>query len=157
MKTATFSLITFLFISFGITINSCKKNDAGKNCKEYHVSSSSKTSHNFGKNCMECHYYDGSGEGCFNVAGSLSDLKTNSPINIGYIEFYTEKNGQGEMKYKVYVDNAGNFYSTDIGDVTHLYAKFTGESDETHYMKAPLTSGACNSCHGNTTSKIGIK
>lgn len=157
MKTATISLFTFISLAFGLFINSCNKNDKGKNCKEYHVSSSSKSSHHLGKNCMECHTYGGEGEGCFNVAGSLFEIETETPTKIGYIEFFTEKGAKGEMKYKVYVDNSGNFYSTDIGDVTHLYAKFTGESDETHIMKAPLTSGACNSCHGVTTSKIGLK
>ena len=152
MKNTT--VVFFLFISFSVLLlfaNSCTKN---KNCKQNNISSSSKTSHNIGKNCITCHTYGGKGEGCFNVAGSLYDSITKAALTYGNVKLYTAPNGEGTLKHKINVDKSGNFYSTDNIDVNGLYPSVTGPDGKTHYMSSPITSGACNSCHGVSTASI---
>ncbi|MBI1837688.1 MAG: hypothetical protein HYR91_10540 [Flavobacteriia bacterium] len=157
MKTSVFYLFIFCFISLGISINSCNKNN-NRNCKKFNVSASSKSSHYNSQSCIQCHTYGGKGEGCFNIAGSMYESKDGEkPLKQGYIKLYTLPNGEGEMKAKINVDASGNFYSSELGDVTHLYASITGPKGETMYMKAPLTSGDCNSCHGSITNSIWTK
>lgn len=153
MKNFSIFFITFILFSFSLFINSCKKNK-DKNCKIYNVSSSSKSSHNNGQNCIECHTYGGKGEGCFNVAGSMYNSIDKTPMKSGYINLHTEANGKGTLKAKINVDQSGNFYSSDIGDISGLYVSITGTKGEVSYMSQPLTTGACTSCHGNSTAII---
>ena len=152
MKKTTF--IFYLFLCFStllIMINSCTKN---KNCKQNNISSSSRTSHNIGQNCINCHTYGGKGEGCFNIAGSIYDSITKSPLTYGNVKLYTQPNGKGTLKYKVNLDKSGNYYSTENIDVNGLYPAVTGPDGKNHYMSSPITSGACNSCHGVSTPSI---
>ncbi len=153
MKNFSIFFFTFILFSFSLFINSCKKNK-DKNCKIYNVSSSSKSSHNNGQNCIDCHTYGGKGEGCFNVAGSMFNSSDKTPMVSGYISLYTEANGKGILKSKINVDQSGNFYSSDIGEVSGLYASITGPKGEVRYMSQPLKTGACTSCHGNSTAII---
>jgi hypothetical protein len=153
MKNSSILLITFVLFSLSLFINSCKKNK-DKNCKIYNVSSSSKSSHNNGQNCIDCHTYGGKGEGCFNVAGSMYNSSDKTPMVSGYISLYTEASGKGTLKAKINVDQSGNFYSSDIGEVSGLYASITGPKGEVRHMSQPLTTGACTSCHGNSTAII---
>ena len=153
MKNFSIFFITFILFSFSLFINSCKKNK-DKNCKIYNVSSSSKSSHNNGQNCIECHTYGGKGEGCFNVAGSMYNSIDKTPMKSGYINLHTEANGKGTLKAKINVDQSGNFYSSDIGDVSGLFVSITGTKGEVRFMSQPLTTGACTSCHGNSTALI---
>ena len=153
MKNSSILLITFVLFSLSLFINSCKKNK-DKNCKIYNVSSSSKSSHNNGQNCIDCHTYGGNGEGCFNVAGSMFNSSDKTPMVSGYISLYSEAYGKGTLKAKINVDQSGNFYSSDIGEVSGLYASITGPKGEVRHMSQPLTTGACTSCHGNSTEII---
>ena len=150
MKSKSIILFSFLFLAFGLSINSCKKNGS---CKQKNVSTNSEDSHNSGKNCMQCHTSGGEGEGCFNAAGSMFS-STGSALPGGTVQFYTSPNGGGSLKYTVNVDQSGNFYTTDNMTLTGLYPVAVGPNGTSKYMGSSISSGACNSCHGNTTGKI---
>ena len=133
---------------------SCKKSWG---CHEENISTAGgDDSHNKGQNCMQCHNSTGEGEGCFNVAGTLykSDLLTSQ--NGGKVELFTEPNGAGSLKYTIDIDSKGNFYSTAAIDYVGLYPRITSPSGATIAMSSSLSSGACNSCHGPSTGKLGL-
>lgn len=101
---------SFFYIVFITLFIRCEKEGA---CDEFKVSLANENeSHNFGNNCMQCHYHDGGGEGCFSVAGSVRNVQQTGPQTIGVVEFYTEPNGGGTLKYTVNLDAKGNFYSS---------------------------------------------
>ncbi len=136
------------------TLGSCKKSWA---CHEDNISSlGANDSHNKGMNCMQCHTASGEGEGCFNVAGTIYQSNLQNTVNTGKVELYTGPNGTGTLKYTIDIDSKGNFYTTANVDYTGLYPKVTGPSGASISMGSSLTTGACNSCHGNSTGKIGI-
>lgn len=149
----TYLLFAFITIGTLLSTNSCNKD---KNCHEYNVSSSTKTSHNGGQECISCHTNSGKGEGCFNIAGTVY-RENGAPVNQGNIKLYTLPNGQGTLKAKVNIDQSGNFYTTESVDVQGLYPVVYGENGMVQYMSSPITNGACNSCHGVSTTKIFIK
>lgn len=148
------SILFILFI--GITILgstlSCKKEG---NCDEKNISEAGNDeSHNFGMNCMQCHKSDGEGEGCFSVAGSVSNTSLAAPLTSGTVKLYTAANGGGTLKHTIQIDSKGNFHTTESIDYTGLYAAITGPGGTTNYMSSSLTNGACNTCHGVSTSKL---
>jgi len=52
-------------------------------------------------------------------------------------------------------DSYGNFFTTAGVDFSGgLYPVMTGTSGEYEAMYQPVTSGACNSCHGISTGKL---
>ncbi|MFM7566556.1 MAG: hypothetical protein ACKO4K_07400 [Flavobacteriales bacterium] len=57
------------------------------------------------------------------------------------------------MKYIVNLDAKGNFYSSQSESVIGLYPSIK-TTNGSAYMGSALTTGACNSCHGNTTALI---
>lgn len=142
------------FISSTLLLGSCKKYWA---CKEENISSAgSNKSHNKGQNCMQCHTSTGEGEGCFNVAGTLYKADFQTGQTGGTVELYTEPNGAGTLKYTIAIDGKGNFYTTANVDYTGLYPKVTSPSGASIFMGSPLSSGACNTCHGSSSSKLGL-
>jgi cytochrome c553 len=152
MKTNSILFIAFISITVLLATPSCKKN---KDCGETNISSAGgDDSHNFGQNCMSCHKIDGKGEGCFVVAGSVSNSALTNPLTSGTVRLYTQANGGGTLKHTIQIDSKGNFHTTDNIDFTGLYAAVTGPSGTTQYMSSSLSSGACNSCHGSSTSKL---
>lgn len=147
-------ILFIAFLSGLFLLVSCKKMFA---CHEENISSAgSSKSHNKGQNCMQCHTASGEGEGCFNVAGTLYKSDLQSAQNGGTVELYTEPNGGGTLKFTIAIDAKGNFYSTANISYTGLYPKVTSPSGASIYMNSPLSSGACNSCHGPSTSKLGL-
>jgi len=152
MKTNSVLFVIFVLFSILFSTPSCKKN---RNCGETNISSAgSDDSHNFGQNCMSCHTLDGKGEGCFVVAGSVSNSALSNPLTSGTVRLYTQVNGGGTLKHTLQIDTKGNFHTTDNIDFTGLYAAVTGPSGITEYMGSSLSSGACNSCHGVSTGKL---
>lgn len=136
---------------FAVVLFSCEKEGA---CDEYKVSQSNgDDSHNFGNNCMQCHKAGGEGEGCFVAAGSVKNAALTAPVTSGQVEFYTEANGAGTLKYTIQIDAKGNFYSTEAMTLTGLYPAIKN-ANGTHYMGNSLSTGACNSCHGNSTDPL---
>lgn len=141
----------FLFLFLCSLFVSCEKEGG---CDEYNVSgSNSQKSHNFGMNCMQCHHAGGEGEGCFTVAGSVKNNLLTAPVNAGQIEFYTDTNGSGTLKYIVKIDAKGNFYSTEGMNLNGLYPAIKN-ANGTQYMSTAAPTGACNSCHGNSTQNL---
>jgi hypothetical protein len=64
------------------------------------------------------------------------------------VRITTEPEGGGDVVVALTADASGNFYtdrhvSWDQG----LYTDVTGTSGTVRSMVAPLTGGACNSCH----------
>jgi hypothetical protein len=70
------------------------------------------------------------------------------------VRLYTGPNGTGTLKYSVEGDGLGNFFTTKNAKFgTGLYPSVQGKNGTKH-MSTAITTGACNSCHGNTTGKI---
>lgn len=156
--TIKFKFLSALVIVFTllVMIESCKKeNDTNGETKT--SSHSSKESHNTGKNCMTCHKQGGSGEGWFNIAGTVYDsLKTATYPN-ATVNLYTGPNGTGSLKYSINVDGLGNFYTTGNIDFSGgLYPSVQGIGT-TKYMSSAITTGQCNSCHGVTNDRLWTK
>ena len=153
MKKTTILYILFLGV---LSFIACSKEDEGGNATK--VSSyGSQQSHNMGRNCMDCHASGSSGEGWFNVAGTVYDSLLTSTLPNGTIYFYTDANATGTLKYTIQVDAKGNFYTTNNIDFsTALYPVVKGKSSN-QMMSSGITTGQCNSCHGVSTDKIWTK
>jgi hypothetical protein len=148
------SILTVLFFVVGISVSlpSCKKDG---DCSVSNISSNgSDDSHNFGQNCLTCHKSGGEGKGCFNAAGSVYNTALSAHLSSGTVKFYTQPNGGGTLKYTVAIDSKGNFYTTESNTYTGLYPAITGPNGTTNYMSTTIGSGACNSCHGSSTSAL---
>jgi len=53
------------------------------------------------------------------------------------------------------IDSKGNFFTTENIDFANgLYVGVFGTDGEQKRMNSEITSGACNSCHGNSTNVI---
>jgi hypothetical protein len=148
---------SFVLIGFGIglvilSLLACRKD---RNCDESNNSASGQgESHNFGMNCLNCHMAGGEGEGCFRAAGSVSDSLLASHLTSGTVKFYTQPNGGGQLKYTIPIDALGNFFTTENISVSGLYPAITGPTGVTNHMSSSISTGACNSCHGVSTSKL---
>jgi hypothetical protein len=115
-------------------------------------------SHKMGENCMNCHVQGGSGEGWFNVAGTLYNSAQTSTYPNGTVKFFAEPNGVGTAIKEVEIDSKGNFYTTENIDFGNgLYVGVFGTNGEQKFMVTTVSTGACNSCHGITTDKIWIE
>ena len=146
------SILAGLILAF----SGCKKEDDNSN--EVLISIHNETeSHNIGKACQSCHAAGGSGEGWFGVAGSVygEDLTSANPN--GTIYLYTGAGGTGNLVATIEVDGKGNFYSTASSiPAGGVYAQIKSASGNTTNMSMLVTSGNCNSCHGESTAKIWI-
>jgi hypothetical protein len=150
MRQVILNFRSFLII-FGmvITMVSCEKEDEeeGTNVTTP-VSGSTNlgTSHNTGKNCLSCHK--------FSVGGSVYKQNLTSTFPGSVVKLTTQPNGLGTVVATLTTDNSGNIYkSSSISFGAGLYVSASGTTG-TKYMASPVTSGACNSCHGGSTSKI---
>lgn len=147
--------LTTLFFLCVIVLVSCEKEDDKNETK---ISAYNATeSHQMGQNCMTCHMSGGTGEGWFNIAGTVYDsLKTNAYPN-ATVRLYTGANGTGTLKYTLEVDANGNFFTTESIDFSSaLYPSVQG-STTTQFMGSSITMGQCNSCHGQSVDKIWTK
>lgn len=153
MKASAITLIVFLTLSLGIGTLSCSKQ---KKCKIYNTSTSTKTSHFSGQSCIACHNENGKGGGCFSTAGTIQ-TKAGESIDKGYVTFTTEKKEKGELKFKLYLDASGNFYTTEKKDLINLYVTVTGPTGKKQYMDRPLSTGDCMSCHSVNQDQIWVE
>jgi hypothetical protein len=113
-------------------------------------------SHNMGENCMNCHKQGGEGEGWFYIAGTAyTNNGANAAEDVTVIMF-TEPNGQGTVKKIIEGDKLGNFYTTDITGFGNGLFPAVVYNNDTTFMSSSTTNGSCNSCHGNSTSKIEV-
>ncbi|HEY4798574.1 MAG TPA: hypothetical protein VII99_05795 [Bacteroidia bacterium] len=149
--------ILWLSILGIVAVQSCKKKKDDKD--QVKISSAgSAQSHNTGQNCMNCHKSGEDDTGTFTVAGSVYDSSNTAVYSNAIIKLFTQPHGAGQLRATINGDVIGNFYTTSSIDFSGgVYPAVTGSSGITKYMSASITSGACNGCHGSSTSKIWIK
>ena len=110
-------------------------------------------------NCMDCHKR-GATEGGFTIGGSLyqSDSVTRYPN--GFVDIYSQLDTLGKavdssLIAHIEVDGVGNFYTTHDIDLSQgFYPVVTSSEGYKKTMSTVTTNGACNSCHGVSTSNI---
>lgn len=116
--------------------------------KESEFEGVSGSSHNTGKNCMSCH-------NDFKLAGSVYDKSLNSAYAGAKIKVTTQSNGAGSALLTLTSDKTGNYYTgSSINFASGIYVGVEGTTGTVKYMNSPITSGACNSCHGSSTLKV---
>lgn len=114
-------------------------------------------SHKNGQNCMSCHSSGGSGEGWFNVAGSVYDSSKQNPYPNAVVKLYSEANELGTLIKLIEVDGNGNFYSTESVDFGNgLFVSVTDTNGNSKIMNSSISSGECNSCHGDSFDNIWV-
>lgn len=145
--------ISVTLLMMFLMIQSCEDDDGDETL----ISTfDSDESHQTGMNCMSCHFSGGDGEGWFTIAGSVYDSTGSIPYPNAIVKLYTESPSSGNPLKVVEVDKNGNFYSTERIDFeVGLFVSVSGESEI--FMHSPITDGACNRCHGESTDKIQIK
>jgi len=151
-----FTIPALIIFSSVFIMQSCDdENELGEN--ETKISRYNEDeSHNAGQNCMDCHFQGGSGEGWFNIAGTVYDSLKAAVYPNATIRFYTGPAGTGSLKYTVEVDALGNFFTTediDFGD--ELFTSVEGTTEQ--FMISPVSMGECNSCHGTSVERIWAK
>jgi cytochrome c553 len=149
-----FSFFLFAVSVIIVIVPACKK----KNDEEKISKHNSSESRNMNGNCMNCHRQGGSGEGSFNIAGTVfANVAGTQKQPNGFVKLYTLPNGNGELKYTLEVDGLGNFYSTENIDFSAgLYPAIVHANGNVKYMPQTITSGSCNSCHGVSTQNLWI-
>jgi hypothetical protein len=131
-----------LFIILIVSVSCVKENEESENYG---------SSHNTGKNCLSCHSN-------FKLAGSVYNKSLSSAYPGATIKLTSQSNGAGTVLTMLTSDNTGNFHTgSSIGFGSGVYVSVTGTSGTTKYMTSAITNGACNSCHGPSTSKIWIE
>ena len=146
-----------IILSLSICFVSCEKEEEGENktkISRYNDDESHKT----GQNCMSCHISGGSGEGWFTAAGSVYNSSKETPYPNTTVKLYTEPNGQGNLIKTIEVDGKGNFYTTENIDFgAELFTTVSTPDGKIKNMNSSISTGACNSCHGNSTDNIWIE
>lgn len=148
-------VLAFFFLALSASIFiACEKDD---NEFEENISYNFETeSHNMGQNCMNCHNSNGPGEGIFNVAGTVYDSLQTNPLANGKVELFDAPSG-GNLVATLEVDGKGNFFTTNAIDFgTGLYPRVTSFTGKVKSMSIPLTTGACNGCHGVNQDRIWV-
>ena len=97
-----------------------------------------RSSHNAGRDCLQCH--------SFSLAGTV--YRDDGSVYPGAVVRLTTRPGGGpDVLVNVTTDASGNFYpNTPVSWGEGLYADAQG-TGASRSMVAPLTIGACNSCH----------
>ncbi len=117
-------------------------------CEHENENEEGESSHNTGKNCLGCHSE-------FKLAGSVYNSALSSPLSGVQITVTSEPNGAGTVLATLTSDSKGNFHTSgNLNFGTGVYVSAEGASGTPKYMGEAITSGACNSCHGSSTSKI---
>ena len=137
-------LIAILVFGMAIGLFACEDEDEDEVGGQ---SSAMGTSHNTGKNCMGCHQ--------FVAAGSVYNKALTSAFQGATVKLTTQPNGAGTAIGTFTTNKSGSFYtSSSINFGTGIYVSVTASSGTVKHMTSAITSGACNSCHGSSTSKI---
>jgi hypothetical protein len=106
------------------------------------------SSHNAGRNCLSCH-------STLKLAGTAYNKALTGAFAGAIIKVTSQANGQGTLLASLSSDNSGNFYTgASINFGTGVFVSAEGTGGTVKYMSSAITSGACNSCHGSSTSKI---
>jgi hypothetical protein len=148
-------ILPIIFLSILTNIfSACEDEDGDETKISYYDENES---HRGGEDCMNCHYYDGPGEYWFHIAGTVYDSTLTNIYPGATVKLYSEPNGSGELIYSLEVDQLGNFYSTEQIDFGNgLYPVVQGNELNSNMLSA-ITTGRCNSCHGNSQDVIWTK
>ena len=102
------------------------------------------TSHNAGRDCTACHRE-------FAIAGTVYKTDAGTPLTGATIRLTSAADGAGAVLLSLTSDGSGNFYTRQsVGFGSGVYVDVAGASGTRRGMKAAVTSGACNSCHGGS-------
>jgi hypothetical protein len=114
--------------------------------------------HNVGMDCLACHKIGGGGKGVFTAGGTVFQAGTSTGAAGVSIKLYTAADHSGTPVASFTSEVSGNFHSQSTIDFgTGLYVTITSATGSSSMM-TPVTSGACNSCHGaGTTGKISVQ
>ena len=97
-----------------------------------------RTSHNAGRDCLQCH--------SFSVAGTV--YRDDGSVYPGaVVRLTSQSEGGGGVLLSLTADASGNFFTSEPvswGDGLYTDVQGTGAR---RLMEAPVTGGACNSCH----------
>lgn len=97
------------------------------------------SSHNAGRDCLQCHG--------FSLAGTVY-RDDGSAYPGAEVRLTTEPGGAGDVVLSLTADGAGSFYTDRaVSWGGGLYTDVRGASGTLRAMVAPITGGACNSCH----------
>lgn len=155
MKLKQIIILATVAAALSVVMACSKDKDSGESAISQPQSTKS---HNAGENCMTCHKAGGSGEGSFTVAGTVYNNKLSAIFPNAIIKLYTKPNSGGTLRAVISGDAKGNFYTTEKVDFSGgLYPVIFGHDiDFPKYMLQPVTSGACASCHGSSTSELWV-
>ena len=138
-------VFALLVMSMAIVFFACE-NEEGEDA-DGGQSSISGTSHNTGKNCIGCHN--------FSAAGSVYTKALTDVFPGATVKLTSQVNGEGIVLGTFTVNKSGSFYTnTSINYGSGVYVSVTGTSGNVNHMSSAITTGACNSCHGSSTSKV---
>jgi hypothetical protein len=127
-----------------LAVASCGGGDGGTPTSP---SNPAQASHNAGRNCLECHSLTAAGT-VYRADGSTHPGAV--------VRITTLPDGGGDVLATLTADGSGNFYTDQSLSLDEgLYADVTGKSGTRQSMQAPLTGGACNSCH-DSRSRIRV-
>jgi cytochrome c553 len=158
MTKKVLTIITMV-ISTLILFDSCEKeeNEENEGNETMNSSYNDNESHNMGQNCMNCHIQGGDGEGWFVVAGTVYDSLKTATFPNSTVKLYSGPNGSGNLVATIEVDGLGNFYTTNsINFGNGLYTSASGNTT-TQHMNSSISTGNCNSCHGESVDRIWTK
>lgn len=140
-------VFSVLLIGLVIGLFACENEEDNEGEEVGGQSSASGTSHNTGKNCMGCHQ--------FTAAGSVYNKALSAGFPGAEVMLTTQANGAGTVLGTFTVNKSGSFYTnSSINFGNGIYVSVTGSSGTVKHMGTAITSGACNSCHGSSTSKV---
>jgi len=106
-------------------------------------------SHNVGNDCLVCHKSGGGGDGIFSAGGTVYMAGTNTGATGATIQLFANAEHSGSPVASMTSQVGGNFYTKSaINFGNGLYVKITSTTGSSSMM-TPITTGACNSCHGN--------
>ena len=116
--------------------------------KENEEEGGGERSHNAGKNCLGCHKD-------FKMAGTVYNKSLSAGLSGVKVKVTSQSGGTGTVLATLNSDLSGNFHTgSAINFGTGVYVSVEGAGGTLKSMNASITSGACNSCHGSSTSKI---
>jgi hypothetical protein len=108
------------------------------------------SSHNAGRNCLQCH-------NSFRLAGTAWNASGTAGAARASVRVTSAPDGGGSVLATLTSDATGNFYTSQSVALGGVYVDVTGASGTRRSMKAALTNGGCNSCHGVSTGRIQVE
>ena len=154
MKKSFVLTIGFCFAIIAIIFSSCKHGCGGASeASQYN----SNNSHYSGLNCFNCHSGTGEGTSCFAVAGTVFDKNKSGTKSNPTVRLYSKPDGAGVLIKTIEGDELGNFYDGNADGLgVRFYPVVISPNGSIQKMLEPITTGACNSCHGITTDRIWV-